>query len=417
MNQRRFVFPIMMLLLLLLNACGSRPAAVPPTSFPATSAPPLTSVPPTQLPPTVLPTAVPTATPLPPTLTPAPESALPAALVYKDADGRLVVLESDGVTTRVLAEEPGGIGEWQLAPDGRALVYLAEVESGIEVVRRELPGGERTRLFLAEAQIPSVPRWSADGAQIALRIETGDSSGVFVLPASGGDPRLLVSDGAAPDAPDLAFAPLRWSPDGTYLLLSTFIPEADYCGQAVFDLQAEAVVVLVPPDGTLTNCDFAVWNVDSTRIVLNLQDAGAYADMLPGLWVADPQNGAISAWLPRESEGAFQRFTALFVREDTLYMLRAETASDAPREPDDPPLEFTLVRTPLDDAPLIETLRTERWPITRAVWAPQADGVLIGLARLAGDAFVWEWFWVPLDNRPPLLLPALTTGEVGWINQ
>ena len=146
-------------------------------------------------------------------------------------------------TVRQLTYEPGVEIEPSLSPDGRTIAYAGGAPSRIYVRQA---GSRPVRLTSDSGPPQRRPRWSPDGSRIAF--DAGRQ--IFVVPALGGAPRVVVSDGWSPTwAPDgrriafalgdtiftttiddgtlvrLALVPqpaeLAWSPDGRWLVLTS----------------------------------------------------------------------------------------------------------------------------------------------------------------------------------------------------
>jgi dipeptidyl aminopeptidase/acylaminoacyl peptidase len=110
----------------------------------------------------------------------------------------------------------------QISPDGTSLLYTrtwadpsaARSKSAIWIANAD---GSEQRVFCMQG---SSPRWSPDGSQIAFVSDRGAyGNGVFVIPASGGEPTELARHRGN-------IGGLTWSPDGTTLAYtSPFDPE------------------------------------------------------------------------------------------------------------------------------------------------------------------------------------------------
>jgi Tol biopolymer transport system component len=120
-----------------------------------------------------------------------------------------------------------GVPGLEISPDGRKIFYTAIVESGIPYdVRhfaRDLQSGQEQELARPR-NTPLMPlALSPDGEQLAF-IGAGDkagSTGICVMPSSGGPPRQLVDIGG----PGWASRVLAWSPDGRYLIYAAVLPK------------------------------------------------------------------------------------------------------------------------------------------------------------------------------------------------
>jgi Tol biopolymer transport system component len=126
----------------------------------------------------------------------------------------ICVTTADGRQTRRLDDDPvpfaesdGGDSQPAWSPDGQQIAWIRTLG--------EAPGGRVREVFVMNAdgsgkrqlttlgQYAGSPAWSPDGTRIAFEAPPG----LFVVEASGGEPKLVVAD---------AFGP-TWSPDGKRL--------------------------------------------------------------------------------------------------------------------------------------------------------------------------------------------------------
>ena len=114
-----------------------------------------------------------------------------------------------------LTSDPADDSEPSFSPDGSHVAFRSDREGGGVHVVSTLGGGDARRIVDQGRS----PRWSPDGASIACwtglntayLMTKADATRVYVVAATGGEPRRLFSGFA------VAFAPL-WSADGTRLL-------------------------------------------------------------------------------------------------------------------------------------------------------------------------------------------------------
>jgi Tol biopolymer transport system component len=112
-----------------------------------------------------------------------------------------------GRTSRITAE-PGLEVHPALSPDGKLVAYAAGPAGQMRIYIRQLVGGRTIAVTEGMAGDQHWPRWSADGSRLSF--ETGGA--VYVVPALGGSPKLLVSAEGAPTDEGPGY--LAWSPDG-----------------------------------------------------------------------------------------------------------------------------------------------------------------------------------------------------------
>jgi Tol biopolymer transport system component/imidazolonepropionase-like amidohydrolase len=113
----------------------------------------------------------------------------------------------NGTPRRVTREEHG----WELfpswSPDGRTIVYTTWTDAEQGAVRTVRPDGRGGRRVTAEPGHFVQPAFSRDGRQIVFRRVQGDAlrgnlfsrdRGIYIVPATGGTPRLVTVDGSNP---------------------------------------------------------------------------------------------------------------------------------------------------------------------------------------------------------------------------
>ncbi len=94
------------------------------------------------------------------------------------------------------------------SPDGQRVAYTSDRDGNTDIWIQSVSSPEPIRLTTSPAK-DSQPDWSPDGKWLTFRSER-DGGGVYVVPASGGEPRRIADFGYRP----------RWSPDGALILIS-----------------------------------------------------------------------------------------------------------------------------------------------------------------------------------------------------
>lgn len=149
--------------------------------------------------------------------------------------GPLYSAAEDGSDVRAVPESSGPI--WVASPDGST--FAAETPQGLEILR---PGSAPRRL--TSDQWDGDVTWSPDGAWVAYTAIRSGVTGVYVMPANGGEPRLVASD-----ALELgAWRPGRGHAELT-LLSDRAIVTADPEGGPVRDLVARTMIAGDPVGG------------------------------------------------------------------------------------------------------------------------------------------------------------------------
>jgi dipeptidyl aminopeptidase/acylaminoacyl peptidase len=135
------------------------------------------------------------------------------------------------------------VGESQISPDGRAVVYSVgtadmdtnRVAHNIWVV--STAPGSRPRQ-LTDTGHDNRPQWSPDGKSIAFLSSREGASQVYVMPAKGGNARKVTSISTAADNE-------RWSPDGEWIAFTSSVyPDCadDACNRARDDAAEKSKV-------------------------------------------------------------------------------------------------------------------------------------------------------------------------------
>jgi len=102
-----------------------------------------------------------------------------------------------------------------LSPDGKFVAYVTgEFGRGQKLMLRDLRGGRAVEISSASAMLD--PRWSPDGAELAVMRNDPPEPGLFLIPRLGGPSRLIGVGGWS-----------CWSPDGSQIAM------ADTNGQVI----------------------------------------------------------------------------------------------------------------------------------------------------------------------------------------
>jgi hypothetical protein len=194
--------------------------------------------------------------------------------VWDDANPSIhgIYLSSGGGVRRLTQGGPGTEGPIAFSPDGTHLLFIRVTDPGGTPATGDLYeiGTDGTGLrklnpdrTTVTADFDNPASWSPDGSSIAFATFGGDRQGVYVVPATGGTPRLIVAGNMTTSA--------RFSPDGRWV---------------VFDRPVTSVrhgLYLVAPDGSSlhflpTTADgvcCAEWSPDGRALVFESGPNGA----------------------------------------------------------------------------------------------------------------------------------------------
>ncbi len=226
--------------------------------------------------------------------------------IYYVADGIFAVPREGGTPRQLTKTRPlqwhGLLPSFHLSSDGRTLAYLAKLDEGQGLFTLPASGGEAQLLVNIgrgdENETP-IPRWSPDGSQLAYAV----GNDLYVIGAAGGQPNkiaLLPGDKRGWDE-----WTVRWSPDGKFIAALGY-PEPE----------SENAVFVVPASGgeprqlTPDSPDYLEgieWHPDGQRLSYNVcevesETRQAYMDGRPPTTLVDhpDPNGwdYIGAWAP-----------------------------------------------------------------------------------------------------------------------
>ena len=176
---------------------------------------------------------------------------------------RSQIVRLDLKTDKFAPVSPEGFSQPEYSADGK---WMACVDINSGMLWKVSSDGTAKYPLSLPGLVTNFPRWSPDGKRIAVNIANGgEPSNVFLIPASGGAPELLLSDRRSYD--------VDWAPDGKSLVVVHDVP--DHPGQrALFEVDLAARSEKMVP-GSIGRF-FPHWSGDGRYLA-------AYEDPAPGV--------------------------------------------------------------------------------------------------------------------------------------
>jgi Tol biopolymer transport system component len=162
------------------------------------------------------------------------------------------------------------------SPDGKRVAYSARASTtigGFHIFVRELPSGTQKQLTKGEGN-DVAPVFSPDGGTLAfLRVEERGTRYV-VIPADGGDERLIAESGAPADA-DKPAPSVSWAPDGNSLAVVQYAEDAPAAIATVPAAGGKPKTITKPAAGTEGDSSPAIAPSGSTVAFVRHSQNGA----------------------------------------------------------------------------------------------------------------------------------------------
>jgi Tol biopolymer transport system component len=187
--------------------------------------------------------------------------------------------------TDVVVQHPDGSGRTSLtggvglardpawSPDGQRVAFATNRETnGTGPSEIDVVGADGSGLYAVTRDAPAghsrfAPSWSPDGSQLAYLESNGatsESADLWVVPATGGTPRRLTTDGRAKRG-------VAWQPGGSLLLYDDADPTSASWGLWTADT-ATGALLRIANTRPFGNGEAGYWSPDGSRIAFPVAD-------------------------------------------------------------------------------------------------------------------------------------------------
>jgi serine/threonine protein kinase/Tol biopolymer transport system component len=204
------------------------------------------------------------------------------------------------------------------SPDGRSVAFISNLGGQWDVYVALVRGGSPVRIT-NDLNLEQRPRWSPDGSRLLFqRLNAAGAFDVWVVPALGGDARLLLPDARTP----------AWSSDGRSIAYSA---RGDLWICDENGRNSRALTHAEPPLGHLQ----PAFARDGRSVVFVRRREGPYSeleivDVASGKVRALTQDGALANSPAWSSDGRFVYFTS--TRGGTLNVWKTPAAGGEPQQ-------------------------------------------------------------------------------------
>ena len=334
-------------------------------------------------------------------------SLLPHSFYYLGTDSagltQVFRIEEDGITQHQITSEPVNVNDYDVSLADGSVAYVANNQ----LLWINADGSNRRMLVDGGAVDPnnpfisnmSSPVFSPDGQTLAYGYK-----GLQLYSVSTGQSNLVIENqvedlGGGLFVPQELYAPERYSPDGTKLLVNLSYQEGG--SSAVYYPATNALVRLDGGEGALICCDDTEWSSDSSSIYSASPTMGMFSS---GLWKVDAATGEVTTLLPGDAGGGnYNAADEPYVAPDgQLYFFFATTAS--------PEAAFTrsqlqAVRSAPDGVSGRTAISTEDFQLlNEALWAPDASFVIAAIAPTREVYQGGQAELIYFDSQPGLVL-------------
>lgn len=312
-----------------------------------------------------------------------PTDTLPRSLYFiaPDSAGAAQVfrLETDGTTQFQVTSEAEGVTDYDVSFADGSVAYVANNQ-----LLYVNPDGSERRILVDGGAVDSnnpfistisSPVFSLDGKTLAYGYK-----GLQFYSFATGESQLAIENqiddvGGGLFVPRELYAPERYSPDGTKLLITLGYYEG--ASSAIYYPATDALVRLEGGEGALICCEEVEWSADSASFYSASSTSGMFSS---GLWKVDAATGEVSMLIPGDAgSGNFNAAKEAYLAPDgQLYFFFGSfpnTEGMFNRAP------LQLVRSAQDGVTGRTVLSSEDFELlNEALWAPDAGFVVAAVA-------------------------------------
>ncbi len=313
--------------------------------------------------------------------TPQPAGLLPHSLYFINNDNAGIAqvfrLEADGKTTTQITFEPAAVSSYDVSQVDGNVVYV----SNNQLLHINADGSGRSMLMdggAIDENNPFVARvtnpvFSPNAQTIAYGYK-----GLNLYAVATGVNNLVIENQIKDSGngflfPEELYAPNKYSPDGTKLLITLGYYEG--ASSAIYYPAANSLVRLTNDAGAHICCDEVDWTLDSST----LYSASSTIGMIQsGMWRVDASNGLVTTLISSNYEtSSFQYADEPYLAPDGQLYFFYHTANTEfnSRTP------LQLVRSDADGVTNRTVLLPETFQLmNEALWAPDASFVIAAIA-------------------------------------
>ena len=320
--------------------------------------------------------------------------------------------EQDGATQHQITSEPVNVNDYDVSPTDGSVVYVANNQ----LLWINADGSNRRLVVDGGALDPNnpfmnsigSPVFSPDGQTLAYGYK-----GLQIYDVASGQSELVIENqindvGGGLFVPQELYAPQRYSPDGTKLLINLSYQEGG--SSAIYYPATKSLVRLEGGEGALICCDNTEWTRDSSTIYAASPTNGMFSS---GLWKVDAATGQVTTLIPGDAgNGTYNTAAEAYLGPDgQLYFFYGTGSS-----PDGVVMRSTLqlVRSEPDGVAGRTVISAEDFQLlNEALWAPDASFVIVVIAPSpeiyqSGQAEI-----VYIDGRPNVPL-NVSAQQMRW---